>query len=73
VAPTVRRLRAERPGEDFTISVRTHWNGKDVGELRDRVAAYAAAGVQHVLVAPVNREVDDWDEVIEGAGTLVDR
>jgi hypothetical protein len=24
-----------------------------------------------VLVAPVNREVDDWDEVIEGAGRLV--
>jgi len=22
------------------------------------------------LVAPVNREVDDWDEVIEGVGRL---
>lgn len=73
VAPIARRLRAERPGADFTISVRTHWSGKDVGELRERVAAYGAAGVQHVLVAPVNREVDDWDEVIEGAGTLVGR
>jgi hypothetical protein len=27
--------------------------------------------VQHVLVAPVNREVDDWDAVIEGAGRMV--
>ncbi len=70
-APIVRRLRAERPGADFTISMRTHWNGKDLGELRDRLAAYEAVGVQHVLVAPVNREVDDWDEVIEGAGRLV--
>ncbi len=70
-APIVKRLRAERPGFDFTISMRTHWNGKDLGELRDRLAAYEAAGVQHVLIAPVNREVDDWDEVIEGAGRMV--
>ena len=70
-APIIKRLRAERPGDDFTISLRTHWNGKDQGELRDRVAAYAAAGVQHLLIAPVNRELDDWDAVIEGAGRLV--
>jgi probable F420-dependent oxidoreductase len=70
-APIVRRLRAERPGADFTISMRTHWNGKDQGELKDRLAAYEAVGVQHVLVAPVNREVDDWDAVIEGAGKFI--
>ena len=70
---TTQNLRAERPGADFTISMRTHWNGKDLGELRDRLAAYAAVGVQHVLIAPVNREVDDWDAVIEGAGQLVGR
>ena len=70
-APIIQRLRAERPGDDFTISMRSHWNGKDLGELRDRVAAYAAVGVQHLLIAPMNREVDDWDEVIEGAGKLV--
>ena len=35
------------------------------------LAAYEAVGVQHVLVAPQDREVDDWDEVIEGAGQLV--
>jgi probable F420-dependent oxidoreductase len=70
-APIVKRLRAERPGADFTISMRTHWDGKDAGELRDRLAAYEAVGVQHVLVAPVNREVDDWDAVIEGAGRMV--
>jgi probable F420-dependent oxidoreductase len=68
-APIVRRLRAARP-DNFTISMRIQWNGKDQGELRDRLAAYEAVGVQHILVAPVNREVDDWDEVIEGAGRL---
>jgi probable F420-dependent oxidoreductase len=69
--PIVKRLRAERPGADFTISMRTHWDGKDSGELRGRLAAYEAVGVQHVLVAPVNREVDDWDSVIEGVGRFV--
>jgi hypothetical protein len=27
--------------------MRTHWNGKDQGELRERIAAYEAIGVQH--------------------------
>ena len=66
-AATARRA----PGAAFTISMRMQWNGRDQGELRDRVAAYEAVGVQHLLVAPQNREVDDWDEVIEGAGRLV--
>jgi probable F420-dependent oxidoreductase len=69
-APVVARLRRDRPEPEFTISMRTHWNGKDVGELRERVAAYAEAGVQHVMVHPLNRDIDDWDEVIEGVGRL---
>ncbi|MBN9561642.1 MAG: TIGR03619 family F420-dependent LLM class oxidoreductase [Alphaproteobacteria bacterium] len=68
VAPIVRRLRDARPEPSFTISMRTHWNGRDEGELRARLAAFGAAGVQHVMVAPENREVDDWDSVIEGTG-----
>jgi hypothetical protein len=32
--------------------MRTHWNGKDEGELRDRVGAYEAIGIQHIMVAP---------------------
>ena len=66
----VKRLRRDRPEPEFTISVRSHWNGKDVGMMRDRVAAYEAAGVQHVMVHPQDREVDDWDTVIEGVGRL---
>jgi probable F420-dependent oxidoreductase len=69
-APIVARLRRERPEPEFTISVRTHWNGKDEGELRERVAAFAEVGVQHVMVHPLNRDIDDWDEVIEGVGRL---
>ena len=50
-AAIVRRLRAQRPGADFTISTRVNWDGRDLGELRARVAAYEAAGVQHIMVA----------------------
>jgi hypothetical protein len=37
-------------------------------ELSDRIAASEAVGVQHVLIAVVDREVNDWDEVVEVAG-----
>ena len=70
VAPIVQRLRAARPEAAFTISMRLHWSGKDQGELHDRVAAYAAAGVGHIMVHPHDRNVDDWDSVIEGVGRL---
>ena len=70
-APIIRRLRAERPEPGFTVSMRVHWNGHDVGELRDRIAGFEAVGVGHVMVAPEDRDVDDWDAVIEGAGRLV--
>jgi probable F420-dependent oxidoreductase len=73
VAPVVARLRRERPEPEFTISMRTHWNGKDHGELRERLAAYEAVGVQHVMVHPLNRDIDDWDEVIEGVGRVAGR
>jgi probable F420-dependent oxidoreductase len=69
-APVVARLRRDRPEPGFAISMRTHWNGKDHGELRDRIAAYAAVGVQHVMVHPLDRDIDDWDAVIAGTGRV---
>ena len=50
-AGIVQRLRAARQGADFTVSMRVNWDGKDLGELRARIAAYEAAGVQHIMVA----------------------
>ena len=73
-APIVQRLRAERPDRDFTISMRVNWNGHDLGELRDRIAAYEAAGVQHILVASDllrSAEIDNWDGILDGVGRLV--
>jgi len=73
-AAIVQRLRAERPGADFTISTRVNWDGRDLGELRARVAAYEAAGVQHIMVASDllrSAAIDNWDGIIEGVGRLV--
>ncbi len=73
-APIVQRLRAERPDRDFTISMRVNWNGHDLGELRDRIAAYETAGVQHILVASDllrSAEIDNWDGILDGVGRLV--
>ncbi len=69
-APIVRRLRALRPGADFTISMRVQRDGADRGALRALVDGYAAIGVEHLLVAPQDRNVDDWEEVTEGVGAL---
>jgi probable F420-dependent oxidoreductase len=59
-APIVRRLREKRPEPGFTISLRYGWDGKDEGALRGRLADYGAAGVEHVLVEPSERALDDW-------------
>jgi probable F420-dependent oxidoreductase len=59
-APVIRRLRGERPEPGFAISLRTAWDGKDAGELTNRLAAYGDAGAGHVLVEPADREIDDW-------------
>lgn len=68
----IARLRAERPGKDFTVSMHIQWDGTDRGVLRALVDSYAAIGVEHLLIAPQDRNVDDWDAVIEGAGALVE-
>jgi hypothetical protein len=47
------------------------WNGQDRGILRALVDDYAAIGVEHLLVAPQDRNVDDWEKVTDGVGSLV--
>jgi len=56
----VKRLRAERPDEDFTISLRISCNAGNVGTLRDSLGAYRDAGIQHVLAAPEDRDIDTY-------------
>jgi hypothetical protein len=42
----------------------------DRGVLGTLVDSYAAIGVEHLLVAPQDRNVDDWEKVTEGVGAL---
>jgi probable F420-dependent oxidoreductase len=63
--PVVRRLRDERPDPEFTISLRSSWDGKDDTALGERLAAYAEAGVDHILVEPAERVLDDWLRAVE--------
>jgi hypothetical protein len=64
-APIVRRLRERRPEAGFAISLRSGWDGKDDGALRARLAGYGAAGVEHVLVEPAERALEDWLRAVE--------
>ena len=74
LAPIVARLRDERPGDDFTISYRTGWDpqGMDPGLIRDECAAYADAGVQHVVSAPWRTDADAWIRSMELLVELVE-
>jgi probable F420-dependent oxidoreductase len=64
-AAVVQRLRAARPDEAFTISLRIGCNASNVGELRGLFLAYKAAGVQHVLVAPEDRDIEAYMATVE--------
>ena len=64
-AGVVKRLRAERPGDDFTISLRVNCNAGNVAGMRDAVAADRDAGVQHVMAAPEDREIEAYLGTVE--------
>jgi probable F420-dependent oxidoreductase len=63
--PIVRRLREQRPEADFVISLRYGWDGKDEAALGARLAAYGEAGIEHILVEPAERALDDWLRAVE--------
>jgi probable F420-dependent oxidoreductase len=69
-APIIQRLRAARPEPGFTISMRVQWDGMDFGALKAEVDGLAAVGVEHIMIAPQDRNIDDWDNVIDGVGNL---
>ena len=56
----VKRLRARRPDPDFVISIRVSCSAATVGSMRDALKAYSDAGIQHVLAAPDDREIDAY-------------
>lgn len=61
----VARFRAERPDEGFTISLRITCNEGNVDETRGALAAYREAGVQHVMAAPEDRDIEGYLRTVE--------
>lgn len=72
-APVVTRLRADRPEDEFTISLRTGWDplGMDPAQIRDECVAFAEAGIQHVVSAPWRRDLDEWRRAMRELAALV--
>ena len=64
-AAMVARFRAARPEEAFTISLRITCNANNVDETRAALADYKAAGVQHVMAAPEDRDIDTYLKTAE--------
>lgn len=67
------RIRRDRPEETFTISTRTGWDpqGMDTGRIQEECAAYADAGVQHVVAAPWQKDLDAWLRSMDLLAALV--
>jgi probable F420-dependent oxidoreductase len=61
-APIVKRLRADRPEESFTLSLRLNWDAlvHDNDDLRRQLDAYRKIGIQHVMFQPNQRHAEDW-------------
>jgi probable F420-dependent oxidoreductase len=58
----IERIRASRPDDAFTISLRVSWDGNttEPDEIRAQCETYEAAGVQHIVAAPERGDVDTW-------------
>jgi probable F420-dependent oxidoreductase len=59
-ASMVKRFRAERPRPDFTISLRVSCNAQTVTGMHDVLRTYRDAGIQHVMTAPEDRDIDTY-------------
>jgi probable F420-dependent oxidoreductase len=73
VAPIVERLRRDRPEPSFTISARTGWDpqGMDPDDIRRERDEFEAAGVQVMVAAPWQKELDPWLRSMDLLGDLL--
>jgi probable F420-dependent oxidoreductase len=71
--PVVERIRRDHPDLSFPISLRTGWDpqGMDPGRIREELAAFTEAGIQHVVSAPWRRDLDDWLRSMDQLAELV--
>ncbi|MDR3538323.1 MAG: TIGR03619 family F420-dependent LLM class oxidoreductase [Acetobacteraceae bacterium] len=65
------RLRAARPEAAFTISLRTGCSASTVDAMEETLAAYRDAGVQHVMVAPEDRDLEGYQDTVRRLARVV--
>ena len=72
-ADVVARIRQDRPEATFTISTRTGWDPQGMAhdEIRAELDAFEAAGVQHVVAAPWQKDLDSWLRSMDQLAGLV--
>lgn len=73
VGPVVDRIRRGHPDAGFPVSLRTGWDpqGMDHGLIREERAAFADAGIQHVVSAPWRKDLDEWLRSMDQLAELV--
>ncbi len=73
-AVIIERLREERPDPDFVISLRTQWDPliDDPAFILDELEEYAAAGVNHIVAEPRQRDAGEYMRSIEQLASLYD-
>ena len=79
-APMAARLRRERPESSFTLSMRAGWDAlrDDREQIARELDQFMEAGIQHMVLEPVQRDQDAWlrcseafAEIIEQVGARV--
>jgi probable F420-dependent oxidoreductase len=73
-APIVERIRRDRPEDAFTISMRAAWDGLSMdvdADLRPQVDAFAKAGVQHLVLTPMQADLDAWLASVDALARLM--
>ncbi len=63
--PVAQRLKRESKNPGFVVSLRANWEGKDEDELKSRLFAYHEAGIDHLLIQPTERTIDEWLYAVE--------
>ena len=69
------RLRAARPEESFTLSMRASWDALRDGpdQISRELDQFMQIGIQHIVAEPIQRDVDSWMRCGEAFAKIFER
>ena len=69
------RLRVDRPEPSFTLSMRASWDALRDGpeQIESELDQYRAAGIQHIVAEPLQRDEDSWLRCSEAFAKIFER